>query len=187
MLSTLIDRLRSSAVPSLPQLEGTVKAESLLVGSVTLHEPSATLSTVASEVHVTAFDAGLLGGHFHGSGTLLTPTTPGGKPAYALEGELKGLSSPAVGQLIGLRATGGVFDGSGKIALSGFTGEDLAASLGRFDRWTGEVEIANGTLTLKDNQVRHGAAAEPVQATVQLAVPAKITFDAAKPALPMPK
>ena len=50
MLSTLIDRLRSSAAPSLPQLEGTVKAESLLLGPVTLHEPSATLSTVASEV-----------------------------------------------------------------------------------------------------------------------------------------
>jgi hypothetical protein len=214
MLSTLIDRLRSSAAPALPQLEGTVKAESLLLGPVTLHEPSATLSTVASEVQVTAFDAGLLGGHIHGSGTLLTPTSPGGKPAYALEGELKGLSSQAVGQLIGLRATGGVFDGSGKIALSGFTGDDLAASakgslhfewqhgrvvggsgasaapasLARFDHWTGDAEIADGAVTLKDNQLkRGGVAAQPVLATVPLAEPAKISFDAAKPANPAHK
>ena len=214
MLSTLIDRLRSSAAPSLPQLEGTVKAESLLLGPVTLHEPSATLSTVASEVQVTAFDAGLLGGHIHGSGALLTPTSPGGKPAYALEGELKGLSSQAVGQLIGLRAAGGAFDGSGKIALSGFTGDDLAASakgalhfewlhgrlsggagsgaapasLARFDRWTGDAEIANGAVTLKDTQVkRNGVATQPVLVTVTLADPAKTSFVAAMPAIPVAK
>jgi hypothetical protein len=204
LLTTLLDRLRSTAAPAWPQLEGTVKAESLILGPVTLHEPVATVSTLAYGAEITAIDAGLLGGRVHGIGTYHAAATAKDKPSYEFEGQLEKLSSPAVGQLLGLRSTGSAFDGNGKIELSGFTGSDLAASakgalhfewphgsiaatsgfippeLTRFDRWTADAEIASGSLTLKENQVKSGARTQPVQATVTLADPPKIAFAAPK-------
>jgi polyisoprenoid-binding protein YceI len=202
VLSTLIGRLRPSTAPAWPQLTGTVQAESLVLGPVTLHKPSATLHMVADGAEITAFDADLLGGRIHGSGTLRTAQTAKDKPSYTLEGQLEKLSSQALGQMLGLRSSGGVFDGSGKLQLTGFTGDDLAASasgtlhfdwahgsvgaasglagvpeaLARFDRWTGDAVIANGVLTLKDNQVKRGVHTEPVQATVTLAERPKLTL-----------
>ena len=94
----------------------------------------------------------------------------------------------------------------GSRGLAGFTGNDLAASakgaihfewhhgtvaatsgfdppaLTRFDRWTADAEIANGALTLKDNQVKRGAHTAPVQAAVTLADTPRVTFPAPKPA-----
>jgi hypothetical protein len=207
LLSTLLSRLRPAAAPAWPQLEGTVRAESLILGPVTLHKPEATVSTLANDAEITAFDAVLLGGRVHGNGTLHTAASDKDKPSYALEGQFDKLSPQAVGQLLGMRSNGGAFDGNGKINLSGFTGDDLAASakgalhfdwyrgaiaatsgsgtvpkpLARFDRWTADAEIANGALTLKDNQVKRGASAVPVQAAVPLNDPPRIAFPAAKP------
>jgi hypothetical protein len=205
LLSTLLDRLRPSAAPAWPQLEGTIKAESLLVGPVTLHEPVANVRTVAGGAEITGFDAGLLGGRVHGNGTFHTAATPKDKPSYTLQGQFEQLRPQAVGQLLGLRATGSSFDGKGNLALSGFTGDDLAASakgslhfewqrgslaasgsapvppaLVRFDRWSADAEIANGSLTLKDSQARRGASNEPIQGSVPLAIPPKIAFPASK-------
>jgi hypothetical protein len=187
-------------------MEGTVKAESLILGPVTLHTPEATLSTLASGAEITAFDAALFGGHIHGTGTLHTAASAQDKPAYAFKAQLDKLSPPALGQLLGLRCTGSDFSGNGKIELSGFTGNDLAASakgtfhfewshgtvaattgfippaLARFDRWTADAEIANGALTLKDNQVKRGAHTAPVQAAVTLADTPRAAFPAPKSA-----
>jgi hypothetical protein len=208
LLSTLLSRLRPAAAPAWPQLEGTVKAESLILGPVTLHKPEATVRTLANDAEITAFDAVLLGGRVHGSGTLHTAATAKDKPSYAFEGQFEKLSPQAVGQLLGMRSNGGAFDGNGKINLSGFTGDDLAASakgalhfdwyrgaiaatsgsgtvpkpLARFDRWTADAEIANGALTLKDNQVKRGVSTVPVQAAVPLADPPRVTFPAPKSA-----
>jgi hypothetical protein len=107
-----------------------------------------------------------------------------------------------VGQLFGWRSSGSTFDGSGKLVLSGFTGDDLAASakgslhfdwqrgaisganlpaaLARFDHWTGDAEVANGALVLKQSQAKRGAKSAPVQASVTLVIPPKIAFPAAK-------
>jgi hypothetical protein len=213
MLSTLLERLRPSAAPAWPRLQGTVKAESLILGPVTLRGPAATVTTLDNEAQITAFDAGLLGGRVHGTGTLHTAASAKDKPSYAFEGQFEKLSPAAIGQLLGLRASGGLFDGNGKIELAGFTGDDLSASakgalhfewhhgaiaataasgpispaLARFDRWTADAEIANGALKLKDNQVKRGARSVPVQAAVTLADPPKIAFPATKPTLAAPK
>jgi hypothetical protein len=78
-------------------------------------------------------------------------------------------------------------NGSGEVEMSGFTDKDLAASakgtlhfdwskgsvasvsqtglnqaglppaLARFDRWTADAAIADGALTLKQNQIQRGA------------------------------
>ena len=202
LLSTLLDRLRPTVALAWPQLEGTVKAESLILGPVTLHEPVAAVSTLAYGAEIAAIDAGLLGGRVHGIGTYHAAASSKDKPSYEFEGRLEKLSPPAVGKLLGLRSTGSVFDGNGKIELSGFTGGDLAASakgalhfewrhgsvastygfvppeLARFDRWTADAEVVNGVLTLRENQVKRGAHTQPVQATVTLADPPKIAFAA---------
>jgi hypothetical protein len=206
LLSTLIHRLRPTAAPAWPQMEGTVKAESLILGPVTLQKPEATVSTLANGAEITAFDATLLGGHIHGTGTLHAASSAQDKPSYAFEAQFDKLSPPALGQLLGLRCTGSNFNGNGKIELAGFTGNDLAASakgafhfewhhgtiaapsgfvppaLARFDRWTADAEVANGTLTLKDNQVKRGAHTAPVQAAVTLADTPRVTFPSPKPA-----
>jgi hypothetical protein len=204
MLSTLIQRLRSKATPAWPSLEGTVKADSLILGPVTFHQPVATLHTLADGAEITSFDAALLGGRVHGTGKYHAAATAKDKPSYALEAQFDKLSPQALGQLLGLRFSGGTFDANGKIELTGFTGADLAASakgtlhfdwqhgivasglvppaLAHFDRWTGDADIANGALTLKENQVKRGANTTPIQASVTLAVPPKVAFPTPKPA-----
>jgi hypothetical protein len=204
MLSTLIHRLRSTATPAWPSLEGTVKAESFILGPVTLHQPQATLHTLADGAEITAFDAALLGGRIHGTGAYHAAATARDKPSYALEAQFDKLSPPAIGQLLGMRFSGGTFDANGKIELTGFSAADLTASakgalhfdwsngtvaaasgfvppaLARFDRWTADAEIAHGAFTLKENQVKHGAHTTPVQAVVTLADPPKVAFTAPK-------
>jgi hypothetical protein len=213
LLSTLIARLRSSnrsSAPAWPQLEGTAKADSLVLGPVTLREASATLRILQDGAEITALDAGLLGGRMHGSGTLRTAGTDQGKPAYTMEGRFEKLSPPAVGQLIGLRWSGGAFDAEGKLDLAGLTDKELAASakgalhfewrhgainaqgsgkhigpaippaLVRFDRWTGDAEIGNGVLTLKQNQVVQGGRKRTVEAALTLGDPPKAAFVAHK-------
>ncbi|MGD0800786.1 MAG: AsmA family protein [Terracidiphilus sp.] len=206
LLSTLLERLRPTSTPAWPLLQGTVKADSLILGPATFDEPEATLLTLANGVEITAFDATLLGGRVHGSAKLQAAATAKGKPAYAFEAQFEKLNPQAVGQLLGLRASGGDFAASGKIELTGYTGDDLASSaigalhfewrhgsiratsgsmpsvLERFDRWSADAEIANGALTLKENQVKSGARTGTVQASVPLAEPPRISFSAGKPA-----
>jgi hypothetical protein len=202
LLSTLLDRLRSTAAPPWPRLEGTVKAESLILGPVTLHEPVATVSTLAYEAEITAIEAGLLGGRLYATGAYHAAASARDKPSYEFEGRWEKLSPSAVGLLLGLRSTGSAFDGNGKIELTGFTGSDLAASakgvlhfewphgsiaatsgfvppeLTRFDRWTADAEVVNGVLTLMENQVKHGVHTQRVQVTITLTDPPKIAFAA---------
>jgi hypothetical protein len=198
LLSTLLSRLRPIAAPAWPRLEGTVKAESLILGPVTLREPVATLAVQADGAKITAFAAELLGGRVHGSGTMHMPATAKDKPSYTLEGQFEKLRSQAVGQLLGMRSSGGAFGGSGKLDLSGYTGNDLAASakgslhfewkrgtisganlpsaLARFDRWIADAEVAHGALVLKQSQAQRGAKSAPVEASVTLVIPPKIAF-----------
>jgi len=212
LLSTLLARLRpadSTAAPAWPPLEGTVKADSLILGPVTLTGATAALRILPSGAEITDLDADLLGGHVHGGGTL-TVATGQGKPAYTLDGQFEKLSPAAVGKLLGLSWSGRTLDGEGKIELSGFTDKDLAASvkgtlhfdcrhggispqketplttvavppaLARFDRWTADAEIANGTVTLKQNEIEQGTRKHSVDAAITLGNPPKVSFTAPK-------
>lgn len=205
LLSTLLNRLRPTVAPAWPRIQGTVKAESLILGPITLHNPWATLSIGANGTEITAFDAALLGGRVHGTGTFHAAASAQEKPSYTFEGQLDKLSPAALGQLLGLRSAGSDFSGNGKIELAGFTGNDLAASakgtfhfdwrrgtvaassgfvppaLSRFDRWTGDAEISNGALTLKDNQVKRGTNTVPVEAAVTLSETPRLAFPAPRP------
>jgi hypothetical protein len=201
LISTLIARFRPSSAPLWPRLDGTVKASALILGPITLHDAVATLRILPAGVEITALDGSLLGGRVHGSGTL----NNGDKPDYALETDFEGLHGEAVCQLLGLRCTGGTFDGKGKVQLSGFTGKELASSakgsghfewrhgairghaplpatLARFDRWSGDAQIANGAVTLQQSQTQQGARKSPVEAAVSLSDPPRVTFSVTKQA-----
>jgi hypothetical protein len=201
LLSTLIDRFRTTSTPPWPKLDGTVKADSLVLGPLSLRDVTASLSTLPNGASISAFDAALLGGRVHGSGSLHTAATAKDKPSYALEGQFEKLSPPLIGHLLGQRWNGGSVDGNAKIELSGFTGSDLADSakgalhfewphgaatgtaplpavLSRFDRWSADGVIANGNLTLQESQVKRGVNTQPVQAAITLTDPPKLTFAA---------
>jgi hypothetical protein len=207
VLSTLIARLRPSSAPVWPQLEGTIKAASLIVGPVTLHDAAAALRVLPTGVEITGLDAGVLGGNVHGTGSLHMPQTDQEKPYYKLEGHFEKLSPVALGQLLGMHWPGGSFVADSKIELAGYTGKDLAASakgtlhfewqhggvagpaaqvpqaLARFDRWTGDAAIANGAITLGQSEVQQGKRKRLVAGAVTLGEPVKAVFTGPKEAL----
>ncbi len=210
MLSDLINRLRPSASPPWPALEGTVQADSLALGPVTLQGVSADVRVLPTGVEITNVDAGLLGGSIHLAGLLVKPASDQDKPSYSFEGDFENLDVTSIGVLLDLRWVGAPLNGNGKIELAGYTGKDLAASahgalhfecrrgaigirpsasakagvvpaaLGRFERWTGDAAIANGGITLDQNVVSAGARKQSVQATVTFGDPPVVSFVAPK-------
>jgi len=145
LLSDLIRRLRPSSAPPWPQLEGTIEADSFVLGPVTFQNVSAAMRILPSAVEIASFDGEPFGGSVHMRGTLTKPATDRDKPAYSIEGDFDELNAPDLGQLLGVRWTGGAVSGNGKVELDGYTGEDLASS-------------ARGTLHL---EARQGAISAP--------------------------
>jgi hypothetical protein len=167
LLSTLIERLRPSTAPTWPHLEGTVNADSLILGPVTLREASATLRVLSTGAEITGLDAGLLGGRVHGSGTLRAVGSNQEKPSYTLEGRFERLKPTAVGQLLGLRCSGSAFDAEGKIELSGFTDKDLADSV----KGTLHFDWRHGTVSLPAGAHGSDAAESPAALATSASVP----------------
>ena len=212
LLSSLLAKLNSASAASAtawPLLDGTVKAQSLILGPVTLTAASATLRIQGTGVDFTGLDGDLLGGHMHGSGTFEAPSSTQPKPVYSLEAQFEKLSPQAVGQLIGQKWSGGPFQADGKMDLSGFTDKDLAASakgtlhfdwhhgvvapvedpsspapaaFARFDRWTADAAIANGVITLQQNQAQQGPRKQAIEGTLTFANPPKVTLATPKEA-----
>lgn len=209
LLSELIARLsskKSSTGSQWPSAEGTAEAETLTLGPLTLHDVTAALNLTDAGVEITSIDAGVLGGHVHGTGAVHPPSGDGGKPAYTFEAAFEKLNPAAVGELAGSHWKGGELNADGKVELFGFTTEDLASSahgalhldwkhgsvaaegeagavpaeLARFDRWTADAEIANGTITLKDNAARLGGRKGTVEGTLAFGDPATLTLAAPK-------
>jgi hypothetical protein len=203
LLSSVIARLTPSSVTPWPGFEGTVIADSLVVGPVTLHNAVIALRVRPDGADFTSIDGGLLGGQIHGTGSL----TNSSKPAYSLEAQFEKLSPAAVCQLLSLQCKGTSFDGNGKVDLNGFTSADLASSakgqlhfdwrqgsmaghagssaapppaLAKFDHWTGEGDIANGVLTIQKSLVQQGPRTSTPEATITLGNPLVITFAAPK-------
>jgi hypothetical protein len=146
---------------------------------------------------ITAFDAGVLGGRLHGAGTVNTGNANHTRPEYALSGTFEKLNPVAVGELLGQQWSGGAINADGKVDLTGFTGNDLASSAkgtlhfewrrgsmtgaegdsaARFERWTGNAEIAGGKIALTENQMLEGGKARKAEGSVGLEEPVKFTF-----------
>jgi hypothetical protein len=105
--------------------------------------------------------------------------------------------------MLGQTWRGGTIDASGKIELSGYTGDDLAGSakgtlhfewrhganagpapqqLARFDSWTADAAIADGKIALGANEVAQNGRKHAVDATVTLTDPPNLIFAAPKAA-----
>jgi hypothetical protein len=56
--------------------------------------------------------------------------------------------------------------------------EFIPPALTRFDRWTADADIANGTIKLKQNQVQQGSRKHAVEAAVTLGDPPVVAFPA---------
>ena len=207
LLSSLIDRLHPSSAPPWPRLEGTVKADSLVLGPVTLRQPSAALKVDPDGAQITDLSAGLLDGQLQLSVLLAKPATDQDKPSYELNGSFQQISTAGLGQLIGLHWSGGPLSGSGKINFAGYTAADVAASakgilhfecqrgtiapasaahpgafppeLARFDRWTADASIASGAVILGQNQLGQSSRTHSIRAALTFANPPKITFPSA--------
>jgi hypothetical protein len=207
LLSTVIARLTPSSTRAWPTFQGTVKADSLILGPVTLEDFAADVNVSATAAEITRVDAGMLGGTIHLTGKVEN----GDQPAYSLEGQFAKISASDLCALLELKCTGASFDGDGKVDLAGYAGTDLANSakgtlhfdwkkgaigghsgtsaesipsaVTRFDRWSGDAEIANGAVTLQENHVQQGARKGTVSASVTFGEPPKVSFGQPKSAL----
>ena len=177
LLSSFIDRFRPASQPLWPQAEGTVQAETLAAGPFTLTGATAHLRIERHGVKVTSWEARTLGGIVHGTGSLKAPAAPTDKPAYSLDATFTGIKPQEAGRLIGEKWSGGAINGSGTLALSGFTEADFASSaagtlnfdwrngrmgqaihaplLAEFARWSGTAKIEKSALTLGENHIHH--------------------------------
>jgi len=204
LLSDLINRIHPSTAPPWPRLEGTADAESLALGPVTLKNASAAMRITATGAEITSLDANVLGGSVHATGTLTKPETDADKPAYALEGDFTKLNATDLGGLLGFHWTGAAISGNGRVELAGYSGKDLASSakgslqfealrgaitapratvipvaLNRFDSWSGDAEIANGAVAVKQSQMTEGARKRAVEAMITFGDPPRISFGGA--------
>ncbi len=203
LISTVIARLTPSSVIPWSGFEGTVSADSFIVGPVTLHNAVIALRVEPTGADLTSIDAELLGGQIHATGSL----TNSNKPAYSIEAQFVKLNPAAVCQLLSLQCKGTSVDANGKIELSGFAGADLASSakgqlhfdwrqgsivragssptlppaLAKFDHWTGEANIADGALAIQKSLVQQGPQTSTSDATITLANPPVVSFTVPKP------
>jgi hypothetical protein len=163
LLSNLINRLRPSPAPPWPQLEGTVTADSLVLGPVTLEGVSASLRFVPTGAEITSLDAGLFGGSVHLAGTLRKPVNGLDKPDYSLGGDFQKLNAVDLGKLLGLRWSCGALGGNGNVDLTGYTESDLAASA----KGTLHFECRQGSIANARNPTAAGASApSPIPAAL---------------------
>ncbi|HTW81629.1 MAG TPA: AsmA family protein [Terracidiphilus sp.] len=128
LLSSLIDRLHPSSAPPWPELDGSLKAGSLVLGPVTLADPEVEVRIVPAGAQITSISAALLGGRLEASGSFTRPASDQDKPGYSFQGKVDKISAAAVGQLLGQRWTGGPISANGNVDLEGYTANDLAAS-----------------------------------------------------------
>jgi len=210
LLSSVISRITSSSSDhKWPSFEGTVKAESLILGPVTLDNVSAELKVLPADAELTVLNAELFGGEIHVSGKIEN----GDKPAYRLEGQADGIEPAELCRIFGLKCSGRPIDATGKVQLTGFTDVDLGSSakgtlhfdwkkgtvvaggseageaipsiLARFDDWSADAEIGNNGVTIGDNSLKAGARTATVKATVTFGDRPSILFGGLK--TPPPK
>lgn len=166
MLSDLIDRFDPSKAPPWPQLDGTVSADSLILGPAKLEGLSAAVRILPSRAEITNLDATIFGGHVSATGSLVKPATVQDKPDYSLEGDFEKVNVADVGRLLGLRWSGQPLSGYGKVDLSGYTAKDLATSA----KGTLHLEAGSGAIAmLKQPALAKSAASGGAAAPAALA------------------
>lgn len=206
LLSSVLSKFSPSSDHKWPAFQGMLKAEVMVLGSVTLEGATADVRVSPTEAELTNLDAGLLGGQVHVTGKIAN----GEKPSYSLEWQAQRLKPAELCGIFELKCNGQQIEGAGKIQLTGFTGSDLAssakgslhfdwkkgtvtgrtaaqgdsipASLSRFDEWSGDADIADREIVLRENKTRIGSRDATGNATITLTDPPKVSFGLAQSA-----
>ena len=180
MLSTLIDRLHPASAPPWPHLQGSVSADSVILGPVTLTNVLAAVEVSPAEADVTSLDATLFGGSIHATATLNKALTDRDKPGYVIQGSFEKLDAAELGRLLGLRwsaanSSGEDVSGSGKVELVGYTGADLASSA----KGTLHIESRRGAIAaLRAERIQPTSESDSAPAAAAQSIPAALAhFD----------
>ncbi len=200
LLSTLMDRMRSSDQPKWPAVALHVQADSLALGPITLQKPAADIRFEQGAAVVQHWEAGLLAGTAEGAGRL---GWADGKPQYAFHGSFSHVSAASLGALLGNGWTGGPLNGDGSVELSGRSGADLAASAtgtlhfdwqhgaglvvddaagSSFDGWSGDATIQGGKAVLGENTLLVRRKPSSLAGTIPFSGPAVLSADGGKQA-----
>jgi hypothetical protein len=200
MLSNLLARLKPEKQLAWPKLQGTIQAESILLGPVTLTSLHMDLTLEGAKATITNLDAGLLGGTAHATGTYeFTDKTP----HYDLTITTTNIKPAELSHFFSQPLSGSPLNINGQLKLTGFTSADLTSSatgtlhfdwkngsfitadleksLSHFDHWTGDATISSGQITLTTNQLTTAKKSTPINATIPLTNPTKLTITTQKP------
>jgi uncharacterized protein involved in outer membrane biogenesis len=201
LLSSMISKITSSSSDrNWPTFHGVLKADTFVLGPVTLENATADLKVSATAAELTNLDGELLGGQIHLKGKIEN----GEKPAYTVEGQAEGIEPVELCRMLALKCSGRPLDASGKVQLAGFVAAELGSSakgtlhfdwkrgtitapeseeadpipaaLAKFDDWTADAEIVNNAATLAENTIKTGSRKASVNATVNFGLPPRVTF-----------
>lgn len=196
----LIESMRSSQPPALPDFDAEVDVASFTVGSLTFPF-TAKLHPQRGDLLIDTWTAGIFSGSARGTGKI---TLANGKPAYALDGSFNQVNGSSLAAFAGLHAGNGTIAGTGQIQLAGLTAKDLAASTtgqvhfdwhdgsiqipgqpstSRFDDWSGAAALSGSKAELGENSLVHGRQTLTLSGSVPFGAPAKLAIvpAAAKP------
>lgn len=199
LFSPLMDRMRSSERPKLPEVAVNAQAESLVLGSSTLQNPVIHMQFKPTEVMLKSWQADLLDGSARGTGHF---AWSGAVPDYAFEGSFTRVNAAALGSLLNTPWTGGPVSGSGNLTLSGLTAKDLTASASgelsfdwlhgalsmaaaasseahsqetKFDDWKGTLSIHGGKAEIGQNELTLGKRSSSLAGVIPFGGPIKLT------------
>ena len=154
LLDSLIDRFHSNTAPAWPKLQGTIAANRLALGPVTIRRGSAEVKISAQSANISEFAGQVLGGELHGSATVNWAGGAGNEPSYAIDADAKGIAAAAAGQLLGTHWAGGPMNLEARLELSGFKG----ASLARSAKGTVRFQWRHGAVTAQEGGESAGSA-----------------------------
>jgi AsmA family/AsmA-like C-terminal region len=199
LFSPLMDRMRSSERPKLPEVEVNAQAESLVLGSATLQSPVVHMQFKPTEVVLKSWQADLLGGSAKGTGHF---AWNGAKPEYTFEGGFTRVNAAALGSLLNATWAGGPVSGNGSLKLSGLSAKELTASASgelsfdwvhgalsiapspsaearpqetKFDDWKGKVSIQDGKAQIGQNELIVGKHSSNMAGVIPFGGPIKLT------------
>jgi hypothetical protein len=171
-----------------PALTGTVRTGTFTLGSLALHDASASLHIEGRQIHFTSIDGHALNGIFHATGVM---DATGSSPHYNLDTQLLHANAGAVSSLWHETPPSGpppagIVSANAHVELSGYSAEDLAhsaqgtfhwdwtqgtlglapAALTHFDHWNTDGVIKNAQLVLDHSQVSRGPLKQAVSGTI---------------------
>jgi hypothetical protein len=182
MVQDLINRVRSRS-QDWPLLDGTVHIAHLGLGQIEIANASADLALHDGNLEVRSLDGRTLGGTLHATGAVGFASTP----SYDAAVQLRHTSTPELAQLLKEHWGPGQIDLASDLTLRGATASDLSSSakgtlrwnwtsgalpqvtstpLRRFDRWSGNGNVAKGAITITHSEVTANNATSLVTGTI---------------------